>query len=204
MKIILASASPRRAELFRQMNLNFEIDASDLTETVDPGLTPSEVVKSLAALKGEDVAKRHSDALLVAADTIVTIDNRILGKPADAAEAAGMLRSLSGKTHEVFSGVWVGQIGKSGHIEFSFVFSERTKVTFSPLTDQEIDYYVDSGSSMDKAGAYGIQDDFGALFIKGITGDYYNVVGFPMNAFYQHVQTLLPAVHKEIFLKPSA
>lgn len=201
MKIILASASPRRALLFRQMNLDFETDPSDLEELVNPGLSPSEMVKSLAAMKGEDVSKRHSDALVVAADTLVYIDKEILGKPGNGEEAAAMLKKLSGKTHRVYSGVWVGKLNGSGHIEFSFSFSARTNVTFSALSDQEINYYIKNGNPFDKAGSYGIQDDFGALFVKEISGDYYNVVGFPMNSFYQNTRTLMPQVHQDIFFK---
>lgn len=200
MKIILASASPRRAQLFRQMNLEFETDPSDLTEVIDPDLTPSAVVMSLAAQKGRDVCARHSGALVVAADTIVVSGSDILGKPANKQEAAEMLAALSGETHDVFSGVWAAKLGREGAVENSFSLFERTKVTFSPLTQEEINFYVGTGSPMDKAGGYGIQDDLGAIFIREITGDYYNVVGFPMNAFYQKLKLELPKVHKEIFL----
>lgn len=200
MKIILASASPRRAQLFRQMNLEFETDPSDLTEVIEPDLTPSAIVMSLAAQKGRDVSARHSDALVVAADTIVVCGTEILGKPANKQEAADMLATLSGKSHDVFSGVWAAKLGKDGAVKTSFSLFERTKVTFSSLTQEEIYFYVETGSPLDKAGGYGIQDDFGALFICEIKGDYYNVVGFPMNAFYQKLKLELPEVHKEIFL----
>ena len=200
MKIILASASPRRARLFSQMNLAFETDPSGITEVVDPNLHPSDTVMSLAAQKGQDVAKRHTDALVVAADTIVVVDGAILGKPASSREAANMLESLSGRSHDVFSGVWIARLGQNGTVSSVISFFERTKVTFSSLTQQEIDFYVETGSPMDKAGAYGIQDDLGALFIREISGDYYNVVGFPMNAFYQNLKKEMPDVHKEIFL----
>jgi len=200
MKIILASASPRRAQLFRQMNIEFETDPSGLTEVIDPNLTPSGIVTALAAQKGEDVSGRHSNALVVAADTIVVLNGDILGKPANKEEAAEMLASLSGESHDVFSGVWAAKLGKVGAVETSFSLFERTKVTFSTLTREEINFYVDTGSPMDKAGAYGIQDDIGALFIREISGDYYNVVGFPMNAFYQKLKQEMSDVHKEIFL----
>ena len=199
MKIVLASASPRRSLLFRKMNLQFITDPSDITEKIDSSLSPSEIVTSLAAQKGEDVSGRHENAFVVAADTIVVAGNTILGKPADENEAAGMLRSLSGKSHEVFSGVWAGTTGDDGTVNSSLSFSERTKVTFSPLMQEEIDFYVRTGSPMDKAGAYGIQDDAGALFICKISGDYYNVVGFPMNAFYQKLKSVMPEVHSRIF-----
>ncbi|PWN07139.1 Maf family protein [Rhodohalobacter mucosus] len=200
MKIILASASPRRAQLFRQMNLEFETDPSGLDEVIDPALAPSDIVISLAEQKGRDVSARHQNSLVIAADTIVVAGSDILGKPVSEKEAAEMLSGLSGSTHEVFSGVWAGTLGHNGAIEYSFSLFERTKVTFSPLTQEEIAFYVQTGSPMDKAGAYGIQDDLGALFIREISGDYYNVVGFPMNAFYQKLKAEMPAVHKEIFL----
>jgi septum formation protein len=202
MDIILASASPRRADLFRQMNLKFTTDPSGVDEDGHGGLPPESLVKRLAAIKGEDVAAGNKNALVVAADTIVCIEN--LGKPADEEDASRMLNRLSGRTHEVFSGVWVATVSTDGVIEISFSFSERTKVTFSPLSQGEIDYYVSGGSPLDKAGAYGIQDDFGALFVEKISGDYYNVVGFPMNAFYQNLKTLMPGVHKTIFFGTDA
>jgi septum formation protein len=204
MDIILASASPRRAELFRQMNLTFITDPSDVDEDGFGDLDPEMLVKQLSSLKGEDVAKRHKDALVIAADTIVCLDDQILGKPASEEEASEMLNRLSGQTHEVYSGVWVGNTDANANIIFSFSFSERTKVTFSALSQGEIDYYVAGGSPMDKAGAYGIQDDFGALFVEKIEGDYYNVVGFPMNAFYQNLRTLMPGIHQTIFFGTDA
>lgn len=199
MDIVLASASPRRADLFRQMNLKFTVDPSGADEDGYDGLPPDSLVKRLAAVKGEDVAARHKNALVVAADTIVVLDNEILGKPADEQEASKMLNRLSGCSHDVYSGVWAATVDGRGAIEISFSFSERTKVTFSPLSQGEIDYYVSGGSPLDKAGSYGIQDDYGALFVEKIIGDYYNVVGFPMNAFYQNLKILMPGVHKTIF-----
>ncbi len=204
MNIILASASPRRAELFRQMNLTFIIDPSDVDENGHDGLSPKKLVKRLASLKGEDVASRHKNALVVAADTIVCLDQQILGKPANAEDASDMLNRLSGRSHFVHSGVWVAFVNDAGAIEISFSFSDRTKVTFSPLSQSEIDSYVSGGSPLDKAGAYGIQDDYGALFVKKISGDYYNVVGFPMNSFYQNLRAVMPGIHQTIFFGTDA
>lgn len=203
MKIVLASASPRRAQLFRQMNLEFIIDPSDITEKIDEALSPSEIVASLASQKGLDVSSKHNNSFIVAADTIVVSEDNILGKPTSTGEAAAMLSSLSGKTHEVYSGVWAAKTGSDGTVDSYFSFSERTKVTFSPLTQEEIDVYVQTGSPMDKAGGYGIQDDAGALFIREINGDYYNVVGFPMNAFYQKLKSAMPEIFQRIFHTPT-
>ena len=199
MKIILASASPRRASLFRQLNIDFETDPSDIAEIVNPALAPSELVEVLSEQKGRDVAVRHNHALIIAADTIVCFNGRVLGKPRNDDEAARMLKMLSNQTHEVYSGVWAGKADHGGKLMNTFSFHERTKVTFSPLSDSEIDYYVAGGSPLDKAGAYGIQDDFGALFVKRIDGDYYNVVGFPLNAFYGKLRLEMPDLHKTIF-----
>jgi septum formation protein len=199
MKIILASASPRRASLFRQLKIDFETDPSEIAEIVNPALKPSELVTGLSEQKGRDVAVRHNHALIIAADTIVCFKGRVLGKPGNSNEATGMLKMLSDQTHEVYSGVWAGVTDPGGVLEHTFSIYERTKVTFSPLSDSEINYYIASGSPMDKAGAYGIQDDFGALFVKGIEGDFYNVVGFPLHAFYTKLRQELPVLHKSIF-----
>lgn len=199
MKIILASASPRRATLLKQLNIDFETDPSAIDEIADPGLSPSNLVEALSGLKGRDVAERHESSLVIAADTIVCYQNQILGKPAGESEARTMLTMLSGNSHDVYSGVWVGLTNSNASIEHSFSFSERTKVTFSSLSESEINFYIGGGSPMDKAGAYGIQDDFGALFVNRIEGDYYNVVGFPLNAFYRNLRNQFPHIHKTIF-----
>lgn len=197
--IILASASPRRKQLFEMMNISCRVDPSDIEEILEPGLTAEENVCILAQQKASDVAKRHQNEILVAADTIVVKENKILGKPANISEASAMLRSLSGTHHWVYSGVSVFPINGEGKTEEEFTFFEKTKVTFSTLDELEIDRYVATGSPMDKAGAYGIQDDYGSLFIKKIEGDYYNVVGFPVNKFYQTLKTDYPNLFKKIF-----
>jgi len=179
---VLASASPRRRELLRSIGLSFSIEISGIDETDICGReTPNEVVECLALAKANDIAKRFPDALVLGADTIVALDEEILGKPNDPAEAALMLGKLSGRSNTVFSAVaLVHRV--SGRC---FVGHERTRVTFSDLTEQEIDSYVASGAPMDKAGAYGIQGDLGALFISGVEGDYFNVVGLPLHRMYQ-------------------
>jgi len=188
MKVILASASPRRAQLLSQAGIDFTIDPSSIQETFSIDKKPSEVVENLARQKAEDVAKRHSDKFLIAADTIVCLDNEILGKPADKNQAFKYLRALSGRTHDVFSGVYAGFTNAFGAFKSHISFFERTKVTFSTLDSFDIEYYINTNSPMDKAGAYGIQDNFGRFFVKKIEGDYYTVVGFPVHSFYQHLK----------------
>ncbi len=199
MKVVLASSSPRRALLFKQIGLSFTIDPSNVDETVSERLPPNEIVQVLALRKGMDVSSRHEHSLIIAADTVVCLDNKILGKPSSKKEAGEMLLSLSNVTHEVFSGVFVGLTSDHGKSSQSFTFSERTNVTFSALSELEVDHYIETGSPFDKAGAYGIQDDLGSLFVKKIEGDYYNVVGFPINAFYQHLKVKLPEIHQQLF-----
>lgn len=199
MKIILASASPRRKKLLEQIHLPFEIHPSTVQEKLDNSLSPGDLVKELAGQKGADVALKFPDAFIIAADTIVSMNDSLLGKPTDKTDAKLMLASLSGKTHEVYTGVYLAETGSNGAIKKAFTFSERTKVTFSALTGQEIDRYVQTGSPLDKAGAYGIQDDMGALFVKQIKGDYNNVVGFPLHSFYQNLKNEFPGLYNRYF-----
>lgn len=175
-KVVLASQSPRRRELLSDLISGFRIISDNSPETVDKSATPEETVKRLAVQKARNVsACADSDEIVIAADTVVFIDGKILGKPADAAEAAEMLRTLSGRDHHVCTGIAVidNAIGKS------FCCFERTLVHFKHLTDSEIERYIASGEPMDKAGAYGIQGK-GALFVEWIKGDYFNVVGLPL------------------------
>jgi septum formation protein len=197
--IILASASPRRKQLFKMMGISCTVDPSDIKEIIDPDLRPDENVCRLAQQKSMDVAKRHMNNIVIAADTIVVKDDSILGKPSSPAEASDMLRSLSGSHHWVFSGVSALSVSAKGEIDMDITFAEKTKVTFDTLDESEIKQYVSSGSPMDKAGAYGIQDDYGSLFIKKIEGDYYNVVGFPVNRFYQTLKSDFPSMFKKVF-----
>ena len=156
------------------------MDESDVPEDTDGHGSPSEIVLDLSRRKAAQVASRHPDAYIIGADTIVVLDGAVLGKPSDAGDAGRMLRLLSGRTHEVYTGFCV--IEKPG--ERSVSDYEVTKVTFRRLSEEEIDSYVRSGSPMDKAGAYGIQDDYGAIFVEKIEGCFYNVVGFPLTRFY--------------------
>lgn len=161
--------------------MHFEVDASDVEENVPSDLAPERVVESLALLKARAVAERHPDALTMGADTIVVLDGTILGKPADEQDAADMLHRLSDATHTVYTGIALVHPPS----ERSVCAFEGTRVTFAPMDADEVAAYVASGSPMDKAGGYGIQDDRGALFVRRIEGDYYNVVGLPLHRFYR-------------------
>jgi septum formation protein len=172
-RLILASSSPRRKELLEMANLPFEILASHIEEEVPENSTPEEIVQSLAYQKAKAVAELEKDAYVLGADTIVVYNGIILGKPKTEQEAFQTLKLLSGKTHEVLTGVAI--LSREEEI----VFYERTKVTFWDLTDEEILDYIASGEPMDKAGSYGIQQR-GSLFVKGIDGDYFSVVGLPI------------------------
>ncbi|WP_054684303.1 Maf family protein [Rhodothermus marinus] len=179
--LILASRSPRRRKLLAQLGLDFEVHPSDLDENATNHRLPEQLVEQLALEKARAVAARFPEALTLGADTIVVLDGDVLNKPADEAEARAMLRRLSGRTHTVYTGVALVHPASRREI----VDYEATQVTFAPLTDAEIDAYVATGSPLDKAGAYGIQDDYGAVFIRRIEGDYYNVVGLPLHRLYR-------------------
>ena len=171
--IILASKSPRRRELLELAGVPFSVETEDVEETFDPGLLPAEIVRHLSRIKAEAVFKKHPAKTVLGADTIVVLDGGILGKPKDEEEAVRMLQALSGKTHEVFTGVTI----LSGKTEYSF--AERTAVTFYELSEEEIRTYVSTGEPLDKAGAYGIQGR-GVTLVRSIEGDYPNVVGLPV------------------------
>ncbi len=179
--LILASRSPRRRKLLAQLGLDFEVHPSDLDENAMNHRLPEQLVEQLALEKARAVATRFPEALTLGADTIVVLDGDVLNKPADEAEARAMLRRLSGRTHTVYTGVALVHPASRREV----VDYEATQVTFAPLTDAEIDAYVATGSPLDKAGAYGIQDDYGAVFIRRIEGDYYNVVGLPLHRLYR-------------------
>ena len=183
-KLVLASKSPRRKKLLEQIGLDFTVHVSPVDERVSRTVDPSETVQRLATEKAEAVAVHYPESITLGADTIVVLDGEILGKPEGPAEAFEMLRRLSGKTHTVFTGIAL--IHEQSNRRVSAF--EATYVTFADLDDYEIAWYVATGSPMDKAGAYGIQDDRGALFISRIEGDYYNVVGLPLHRMYRILQ----------------
>lgn len=178
--IILASASPRRKEILELADLKFDVMPSDAQE-ITTKTAPNEVVMELASLKAKDIYKKsEKQSMIVGADTVVAYQGQILGKPTDEADAKRMLTMLSGQTHEVYTGVCIIEDGKTK------TFYEETKVTFYEISDEQIDRYIKTGEPMDKAGSYGIQGK-AAVFIKGIEGDYYNVVGFPIARFLQEI-----------------
>ena len=175
MKIILASKSPRRREILETMGVEFETDVADVDESVSDTLSPVEAVCEISKRKAKKVAERHADdEIVISADTVVVIDGKIIGKPKDKEDAFNIIKSLSGRTHEVYTGFTV--CGK-GRTKTDF---EVTKVHFKELCDDDIRRYVATGEPMDKAGAYGIQQK-GNLFVEYIHGDYYNVVGCPIS-----------------------
>ncbi len=179
--LILASASPRRKELLSLAGFEFEVITADIDEVLDPNLAPHELVMSLASQKAGAVAAEYPDKTVIGSDTVVVLDGKVLGKPHSEDEAVQMLKALSGNTHEVFTGVCL----RKGNKEHCFY--ERTAVTFYPLEDELIEQYVASGEPMDKAGSYGIQGK-GCVLVKGIDGDYFNVVGFPVARFCREIK----------------
>lgn len=191
-KIVLASASPRRKRLLEQLGLDFKIVPSSVDEHFEEKVSPPDVVERLALRKAGDVAERCPDSLIIAADTVVVYGDDILEKPGSQRGAVEMLSMLSGEKHDVFTGVALIKSGAGGNIQKETSFSVKTEVWFGELTGDEISSYVRSGSPMDKAGGYGIQDDWGALFVERIHGDYYNVVGFPLYTFYRTLKSFAP------------
>lgn len=179
-RIVLASASPRRKELLAQIGLKFDVIPFDSDEVFDKEKPIEDSIQKIAYNKAAGVASGLSgDFVVIGADTVVSIDGRILGKPADAAEAAAMLRDLSGRTHSVYTGFAV--IKKSGDIAYTDY--AKTLVTFRRLEEEEISAYITTGEPLDKAGAYGVQG-MGAVFVEKIEGDYSNVVGLPLCRLY--------------------
>ena len=175
-EIILASASPRRAELLKQLRLNFRVTPSDADETLAPGLGPEEQVQNLAVRKAMEVAEGiQSNTVVIGADTVVVKDGRILGKPRDPGEAEEMLQTLRDTWHQVLTGVAVIDCS-SGRILQDF---ECTRVKMKPLSRETIKAYIQTGEPMDKAGSYGIQG-MGAILVERIEGCYFNVVGLPL------------------------
>jgi septum formation protein len=184
-KIILASNSPRRKELLGRLGYEFEVRVIDgIDESYPDGLTMEEIPRYIAAAKASAYTV-GADELLLTADTVVVLDGEVLGKPADAADAARMLHALSGRTHHVITGVCL----KTQDDERRF--SVSTEVTFKALTDEEIDHYISHYHPYDKAGAYGIQEWIGYIGVTGIRGSYFNVMGLPVQRIYQELQGML-------------
>lgn len=180
MDLILASGSPRRKKLLAELDIPFSVHPADVDETLDPKWTAGVAVENLSARKAAAVAELYPDQTVLAADTVVCLGHDILGKPADAEEASAMLHALADRTHRVITGVTIRRGEKV------VTFSQETYVTFRKISDLEIEAYIHSGEPMDKAGAYAIQG-LGALFVSKIKGDFYNVVGLPVD----HVKQIL-------------
>ncbi len=180
--MILASQSPRRKELLRYIVSDFKIIPAVGEERIPEGADPEQAVLALSRQKAEEIFRTHKGEVIIGADTVVAIDGEILGKPRDEAHAAEMLGKLSGRVHSVFSGVCV--IFEDGS---SQSFAEETKVEFYKLSKREIADYIATGDPMDKAGAYGIQEK-GARNVKGIVGDFYNVMGLPVGRLARVLQ----------------
>ena len=184
MKLILASGSPRRAELLEKMGLTFQVEPSNTDEVLEPGLTPQQEVVHLSLGKAKAVAAGHpEEAVVLSADTVVELDGKILGKPRSEEAAIAMLRALSGRSHRVLTGVTVmSPKGTETHCE-------ETEVYFRPISDEEIRWYVKTGEPMDKAGSYAVQGFF-ARYIEGLKGSYANVMGLPVHLVYQKLKEL--------------
>ena len=176
MDIILASASPRRKEILENVNLKFTVQSSHIEEVVLENEPPKDLVMRLAFEKCMDVAKKNPNALVIGADTIVALDNNILGKPKDEHHAYEMIKSLSNKKHEVITGISLINLSLNKKVT-DYVVSE---VTFKDLSEETITDYIKTKESLDKAGAYGIQG-YGALLVDSIKGDYFNIVGLPIS-----------------------
>lgn len=181
-KIILASQSPRRKQLLEWAEIDFEVVVSETDESFPAGMSVSEAAIFIAKAKAKVIAINHTDRIVLAADTIVVIDNKIIGKPKNRANAIEILQKLEGKSHQVITGV-------------SFMFKDQevcfadiTEVEFHPLSQAQIEFYIDKYKPYDKAGAYAIQEWIGVVGIKKINGDFYNVMGLPVSRVIQTLQ----------------
>lgn len=185
-RIVLASGSPRRKELLERLNLTFDVCVSQIDEDIFEQTSPHDYVETLAMEKAKDIANHLDEkAIVIGCDTVVVLDDKILGKPSDDDQAMVYLQALSGRAHEVYSGMAIldMETGKQ------YLTHEITKVTMKSLNHSEIVAYVKTGEPADKAGAYGIQG-IGSILVEGIHGDYYNVMGLPLNRLYQGLHTL--------------
>lgn len=199
-RLVLASASPRRAALLSQIGLTFEVRPSDVEEPLLSG-PAAEVTQKLALLKADAVARQYADAIIIGADTLVSLEGELLGKPTDDAHAREMLMQLSGTRHEVVTGVALIVADSSSRrslqsrrVSREIVWTETTNVYFREVRSTEIAAYIASGEASDKAGAYGIQGR-GAAFVKRVEGCYFNVVGLPLASLVEQLWTLTDALY---------
>lgn len=189
MQLILASQSPRRKELLGLFHIPFVIRVADIDEAMDPGKDPAREVARVSRAKAEAVPRGDAD-VVIAADTVVVLEGRVLGKPKDEAHAVKMLTDLSGRDHQVMTGVTVLRGGQV------LTHTEITDIHFRPLSRREIENYVATGEPMDKAGAYGIQGG-AALFAEKMHGDYYNVMGLPVCTLWKLLQQIAPEIMED-------
>jgi septum formation protein len=184
--IILASQSPRRSQLLQWAEIPFRVVVSEADESFPHGLTPAEVAVLVAGRKAEKVSTLFPspEVVVIAADTLVVVDNDILGKPESTVDAEAMLRRLQNREHLVVTGVSIIHKGRTHS------FSEETRVAFHPLTDAQISFYIDKYKPFDKAGSYAIQEWIGVVGIRQITGDFYNVMGLPVSRVFRTLQVL--------------
>jgi septum formation protein len=186
-KLLLASKSPRRHYLLKELGFSFRVVNIDTDESYPEELQAEEIAIYLCQKKSEDVAQETLEAneILITADTIVWLENECIGKPVDEEDAKNILRKLSGKTHQVYTGICL----KSHSAQTTFY--SKTDVTFRELKNEEIEHYIEKFRPMDKAGAYGVQDWIGYIGVTGINGCYYNVMGFPVSMFYEELMKFL-------------
>lgn len=183
-KIILASQSPRRKQLLSMLNIPFDVVVADIDEKIDDNNDLVKEIEKLSFQKANSVYQNNKDAIVIGSDTIVKINDKVLGKPKSYEQAKQMLQALSNNTHEVVTGVTIIKDKKAE------TFSEIAKVTFYPLSEEEIDDYIKTNEPMDKAGAYAIQG-IGAKFVKSIDGDFYTIMGLPVGELYHRLQKYL-------------
>lgn len=193
-RLILASSSPRRHELLAQIGLSFEVIASHAKENTK-STEPGEMVQELSSLKATDVfgqilPEERAGTIVIGADTLVSIEGKVMGKPADESQAQDMLSRLQGNTHQVYTGVTLIWQAAGEREQRRKTFFEKTDVSMFPMSTEEIKSYIATGEPMDKAGAYGIQGKC-AAYIKGLSGDYYNVVGLPVGRLYQELKEIV-------------
>lgn len=181
--LILASSSPRRKELLQFLQIPFESMNSNVDESIDENMQAEDAVQELAVRKAEAISTQHQESWVIGSDTVVVLEGEILGKPVNRADGKRMLEMLSGRTHEVYTGVAIV------YGEHRNIFAEKTEVTFWELSEAEIERYLDSGEPFDKAGSYGIQG-LGSLLVKQINGDYFTVVGLPVSRLARELKAM--------------
>ena len=181
-KIILASQSPRRAEILRMLGVSFKVESSNIHEEINQKIKQNEIPINLSEAKAEKISHKYPDKIIIGADTVVVFNKKIFGKPKDKNESKKMLKALSGNCHEVITGVTIMN-EKLGIIK---TFSETTKVFVQKIPTKQIEFYVNNYNTLDKAGSYGIQEWF-SVWIKKIDGCYYNVMGLPVSKLHRHL-----------------